>query len=117
MGAACYKGIIPGIFIAPGKISIRLAVLIQGDIVRAKANFLVSQPPMLTMEELWRGKEAGGKENLADFWLMASEKSEANRPSEAPCRKGVFTSISASPKRQGRKAPAAVRRRRLQVRQ
>ena len=72
---------------------------------------------MLTMEELWRGKEAGGKENLADFWLIASAKIEASKLSEAPWRKGFFTSISLSPKRQGRKAPAAVRRRRLQVRQ
>ena len=34
---------------------------------------------MLTMEELWRGKEAGGKENLADFWLMDSGK-ERSQP-------------------------------------
>ena len=53
-------------------------------------NFLINQPPMLTMEELCRGKGVGSKENLADFWLMASAKSPASLPSEAPCRKGGF---------------------------
>jgi hypothetical protein len=75
------------------------------------------QPPILTIEAAWRGKSPGGLGCRPTFWLMAPAKSEDSKPSEAPWRKGFFTSSSVSPNRQGRKAPASVRRRRLHVRQ
>jgi len=77
----------------------------------------LDQPPILTIEEPYRGKLPGGKVSLPKFRLMASAKTDVSKPSEVPWQKGFFTSISASPKRQRRKALAAVRRRRLHVRQ